>query len=66
MNMWEFYNTGAAANMRWFDRSGQPYEGSMENFLLMHGAITGLRNVKTNDLIIINEFGEIAGKGMVP
>jgi hypothetical protein len=53
---------GCSAWVKFFDRQGAPFTGSMVDFFTLHGELTGLMN-DAGVVIFINHNGEVAGRG---
>ena len=58
----EPYNHGPA-NLTFYDRNGNKYSGTPEDYLSMHGILSGYKNKLSNTLVLINKYGEIAARG---
>jgi len=59
---WNYYNIGEVKNLVLFDRHGKLFTGQISEFLKLHKGLCGFTNEKKM-VLLINDFGEIAGKG---
>ena len=54
------YNKGMCNDFKSYDREGNPFSGTMEEFEELHGPLHGLRNMNTGEIILISQYFEVA------
>jgi len=64
MIVWEPYNFGCCELM-FYDRKGNPFNGTQKKFIKLHKELCGFRNTRTNKIILINYYGEIVANGKI-
>ena len=65
MPTWVSYNRGYVDQFVTYNRNGEPYSGTPEDFEKLHKNLSGFLNQFTNKLILVNYFGEIVAIGRV-
>ena len=62
--MWELYNRGPCT-LTFYHKNGELFNGSMDDFNKEHphSYLTGLRNKRTNEVIVLNYDGDIVARG---
>jgi len=65
MTLWKPYYKGPVDNPIFFNRDGTFHCGDPADWEKMHGHIQGLINELNGIIVILNEHGEVAMKGIV-
>ena len=58
---WELYNKGCC-DVVLFHRSGKVFQGNLGEFFAEHQNIVGLKNKLSKMVVLVNYYGEIAGR----
>ena len=60
--MWKPYNYGSCW-LTFFDREGNPFNGSLNQFLTLYEDVSGVVNTITKTVLLIDPDGTIVAKG---
>lgn len=59
---WEHHALGLV-NLVFFDREGNNFNGTVEEFARLHGDLSAFKNTRTGMIVVLNQHGEVAAKG---